>query len=100
MKKICFTVPEDHCEHVKTAMYDAGAGRFEGYDLQCWQVLGQAEFRPLAGSNPTVGETGKLEKVSEYKVKMFCAEEFVGRGNCGDERFSPLRRPPVRGFYN
>lgn len=77
MKKICFTVPVEHCEQVKAAMYDAGAGRFEGYDLQCWQVLGQAEFRPLAGSNPTIGEPGKLENVPEYKVEMFCKEEYA-----------------------
>ena len=77
MKKICFTVPVEHCEQVKTAMFQAGAGRFEGYDLQCWQVLGQAEFRPLPGSNPTIGESGKLEKVPEYKVEMFCEDEFL-----------------------
>ena len=93
MKKICFTVPVDHCEPVKAAMYDAGAGRFEGYDLQCWQVLGQAEFRPLPGSNPTTGETGKLEVVAEYKVEMFCDEEFLDASIAAMKSAHPYEGP-------
>ena len=77
MKKICFTVPVDHCEQVKAAMFDSGAGRFQGYDRQCWQVLGYAEFRPLAGSNPTIGEQGKLERVPEFKVELFCEDCYL-----------------------
>lgn len=77
MKKICFTVPVEHSERVKAAMYDAGAGRYENYDMQCWQVLGQAEFRPLRGANPAIGEIGKLEQVQEYKVEMFCEEHCL-----------------------
>ena len=77
MKKICFTVPVDHCEKVKAAMYEAGAGRFNNYDMQCWKTLGHGEWRPLPGSNPTIGKTGILERVEEYKVEMFCEDELV-----------------------
>ena len=77
MKKISFTVPVQHCEEVKAAMYEAGAGRYENYEMQSWQVLGQAEFKPLAGASPTIGRVGELEKVQEYKVEMFCVDTFV-----------------------
>lgn len=93
MKKICFTVPIDHCEQVKAAMYNAGAGRFGGYDLQCWQVLGQAEFRPLPGANPTIGTTGVLEKVDEYKVELFCEDEYVDASILAMKNTHPYEGP-------
>ncbi len=77
MKKISFTVPVEHLEKVKDAMFEAGAGKYERYDRQCWQTLGQAEFRPLEGANPHTGQMGKLEKVKEYKVEIYCLEENV-----------------------
>src|SRR6185436_12919518 len=77
MKKINFTVPKDYCEKVKLAMFEAGAGKYENYDRQCWQTLGQATFRPLPGANPQIGKLHQLETVDEYKVEMFCEDEFV-----------------------
>lgn len=93
MKKICFTVPVDYCEQVKTAMYKAGAGQFEGYDLQCWQVLGQAEFRPLPGANPTIGEPGQLEKVPEFKVELFCEEKYLNAAVAAMKAAHPYEGP-------
>lgn len=93
MKKICFTVPVDYCEQVKTAMYKAGAGQFEGYDLQCWQVLGQAEFRPLPGANPTIGVSGQLEKVPEFKVELFCEEKYLNEAVAAMKAAHPYEGP-------
>jgi hypothetical protein len=77
MKKISFIVPVDECETVKTSMFDAGAGCFEKYDRVSWQVLGQGQFRPLKGSNPSIGQIGHLEKLDEFRVEMFCAENYL-----------------------
>ena len=77
MYKICFYVPENAVEIVKQAMFSAGAGRIGNYDSCCWQVLGSGQFRPLENSNPTIGETGKIESVSEYKVEMVCEDILV-----------------------
>ena len=35
-------------------------------------MLGEGQFRPLAGSRPYSGKAGQLEKVDEYKVEMIC----------------------------
>jgi hypothetical protein len=77
MYKICFYVPENAVEIVKQAMFSAGAGRIGNYDSCCWQVLGTGQFKPLENSNPAIGETGKVETVSEYKVEMVCEEKIV-----------------------
>ena len=75
--KIEFYVPEEQLEEVKQAMFLAGAGRVGDYDSCAWQVLGQGQYRACAGSTPFKGEQGRLEKLSEYKVEMVCAEEFI-----------------------
>jgi len=77
MYKICYFVPESHLEETKTAVFKAGAGRIGDYDSCCWQTLGQGQFRPLAGSNPYLGQTGKVEKVAEYRVELVCNDEVV-----------------------
>jgi hypothetical protein len=75
--KLCFYVPESHLEQVKVAAFKAGAGRIGDYDSCCWQVSGQGQFRPLAGSAPYIGQQGKVERVAEYRVEMVCARECV-----------------------
>ncbi len=77
MYKLCFYVPAAHLEPVKQALFDAGAGRIGDYDNCCWQVLGQGQFRPLAGSEPFIGTENVVETVAEYKVEMVLADDCV-----------------------
>lgn len=74
MYKLVFFVPESHLELVKEAVFEAGAGQQGDYDHCCWQVLGEGQFRPLRGSQPFIGEQGKVEVVPEYRVEMLCPE--------------------------
>lgn len=74
MVKLSFFVPESHLEPVKEALFAAGAGRIGDYACCCWQTLGQGQFKPLPGSDPYLGEQGKLERVDEYKVEMVCED--------------------------
>jgi hypothetical protein len=75
--KLSLYVPASHLEQVKEALFAAGAGQFKGYDHCCWQTLGEGQFRPLAGSQPYLGETAKLERVVEYKVEMICSAMLI-----------------------
>jgi hypothetical protein len=77
MYKLCFYVPDTHVEQVKQAVFSAGAGRIGAYDNCCWQVLGQGQFRPLAGSQAFIGQPGQLESVAEWKVDLVVADEFI-----------------------
>ncbi len=72
--KLEFYVPASHLEPVKEAMFAAGGGRVGDYDSCAWQTAGQGQYRPLAGSDPYHGQTGKVETVTEYKVEMVCTE--------------------------
>lgn len=75
MIKLCFFVPLEALEAVKSAVFAAGAGRIGQYDQCCWQCEGTGQFRPLDGSDPYLGQTGQLETVVEYKVETVCADE-------------------------
>lgn len=77
MYQLTFYVPASHLDQVKNALFAAGAGRFNDYDQCAWQSLGQGQFRPLADSQPFLGQIGKLERVAEYKVEMICADERI-----------------------
>lgn len=72
MFMLVFYVPIDKAEKVKEAVFAAGGGKLGNYDSCCWQTVGQGQFRPLAGSDPYLGETGRIEKVKELRVEMIC----------------------------
>ena len=40
-------------------------------------MLGQGQFRPLAGSAPFIGTKGQEERLPEYRVEMICADDAV-----------------------
>jgi hypothetical protein len=74
---ICVYLPEEALETVKQAMFAAGAGHFPGYDQCCWQTLGQGQFRPLQGANPSIGNLNQVTIVNEYKLEMICRSEYI-----------------------
>lgn len=77
MYKLGIYVPRSHLEQVKTALFAAGAGRIGNYDSCCWQTPGQGQFRALEGSDPYIGQQGKVELVQEYRVEMVCADDLI-----------------------
>ena len=93
MYKLCFYVPATHLEAVKAAVFAAGAGRIGDYDSCCWQVLGQGQFRPLAGSDPFIGRQGEVEQVAEYRVEMVCDRAVVGAAVAAMKQAHPYEEP-------
>ncbi len=77
MYTLFFYVPESHLEVVKDAVFAAGAGAIGDYQNCCWQVLGQGQFRPMAGSQPFIGEQDHLEQVAEWRVEMVVAAACI-----------------------
>lgn len=77
MVSLVVYVPESHLEEVKQAMFSAGAGRIGNYDSCCWQTKGVGQYRPLPGSDPYLGEAGKVETVDEWKIELVCDPNLV-----------------------
>ena len=78
MLKLTVYIPEADLEAVKTALFEAGAGRYGGYDRCCWEVKGVGQFRPLEGSRPYVGRCDEVARVVEYRVEMICEDADEG----------------------
>jgi len=93
MYKLCFYVPETHLEPVKAAVFAAGGGRIGNYDSCCFQLRGEGQFRPLAGSDPFLGETGELERVAEYRVELICEAAHIASAVAALKAAHPYETP-------
>ena len=86
-------VPDSHVEAVKTALFEAGAGSFGNYDSCCWQTEGNGQFRPLDGSHPFFGATGRVEHVKEWKLEFVVSENVLGDVLDALKRSHPYETP-------
>lgn len=77
MYKLTVFIPEEALEKVKAALFAAGAGTIGNYEQCCWQVKGEGQFMPMAGSNPHLGSQDKLEKVAEWRVEMVVKTSII-----------------------
>lgn len=67
-----YYVPSSHLEKTKKAIFTAGAGNIENYSYCAWQTKGTGQFKPGLKNRAYIGKTGKISKVSEYKVETLC----------------------------
>ncbi|MFG0408064.1 NGG1p interacting factor NIF3 [Pseudomonas sp. FYR_11] len=93
MYKLAFFVPASHVDVVKAAVFAAGGGRIGDYDHCAWQTLGQGQFRPLDGSQPFLGQTGRVEVVEEWKVELVVADELVAQVVAALKQSHPYETP-------
>jgi hypothetical protein len=93
MYKIIFFVPPTHLEKVKTALFEAGAGRASHYKNCAWQVLGEGQFYPLDEANPFLGYKNKLNQIPEYYVEMFCNSECIQEALVALKEAHPYEEP-------
>jgi len=91
--KLCYFVPESHLEKTKEALFQAGAGRIGDYDSCCWQCRGQGQFRPLAGSNPYLGQQGVVEQVDEFRVELVCEDHLIRTAVAALRQSHPYEQP-------
>lgn len=77
--KLVVFVPESHENVVRKALGDAGAGRIGLYDSCSFSVKGKAFFKPLNGSNPTIGSPGSLAEVNEKRIETFCKLDCINK---------------------
>ncbi|HEX8910857.1 MAG TPA: Nif3-like dinuclear metal center hexameric protein [Humisphaera sp.] len=67
--KLVTFVPTDALERVSAAIFEAGAGRIGHYSACSFRTQGTGTFFGEEGSNPTVGQSGRLETAAEVKVE-------------------------------
>ena len=75
--KICVFVPENSLDDVRNAVCRAGAGVIGNYSYCTSASKTTGTFLPNDKANPAIGESGKLEVLSENKLEFICETEKV-----------------------
>ena len=68
-------VPPEALEPVKDALEQLGVGRIGNYDCCLSWYKVNSSWRPLQGATPYLGEVGKLEIATEYKIEFRCTKK-------------------------
>jgi dinuclear metal center YbgI/SA1388 family protein len=77
--KVVVFVPDADLGKVSAAMFAAGAGTIGEYRECGFRVAGTGSFFGGADTNPTVGQKGRSEEVSEWRLEVVCPEAALDR---------------------
>ena len=77
--KLVVYVPKDHENQVLTALAEAGAGQIGRYSHCSFQAEGTGTFLPEEGTDPFIGEAGRLEHASEVRLETILPSVFRAR---------------------
>lgn len=75
--KIAVYTPETHADTVRNAIGEAGGGHIGNYSHCTFSTKGTGRFKPGEGTNPHLGETGKIEQVEEEKIEFICPRNIA-----------------------
>ncbi len=68
-RKLVVFVPAEALDAVRSALFDAGAGRIGEYERCSWYTEGTGTFLGGEESAPAVGEPGREERVPELRLE-------------------------------
>lgn len=72
--KFVVFVPNDYEAEVRNAVSEAGAGHIGEYSHCTYRIEGRGTFKPLAGSEPFIGNQNELTKVEEVRLETIARE--------------------------
>lgn len=70
LKKLFTFAPVDKAEQVRNAIFTAGGGHIGNYSECSFNAEGTGTFKGGEGTNPYVGEAGKLHQEKEIKIEV------------------------------
>lgn len=75
--KLVVFVPDGDLRRVSDAIFTAGAGVIGQYSQCSFRLQGAGTFLAGENTNPTVGEKGRHEEVSEWRLEAVCPKPAV-----------------------
>ena len=75
--KVVVFVPDSDLQKVSDALFAAGAGNIGQYSQCSFRLAGTGTFFGSDATNPTVGQKGRREEVSEWRREAICPESAV-----------------------
>src|SRR6266545_1743165 len=77
--KLVVFVPDSDLQKVSDAVFAAGAGVIGQYNECSYRLAGTGTFFGTDSTNPTVGQKGRREEVSEWRLEVVVPENLVGK---------------------
>jgi hypothetical protein len=74
-RKLVVFVPPEALDAVRDAVFAAGAGRIGDYERCSWYTEGTGTFFGGEGTDPSIGESGREERVPELRLETVFPEE-------------------------
>ncbi len=93
--KVVTFVPEKDVEQVRSALAAAGAGIIGHYKVCSFATPGEGTFLGDESTLPTVGQSGRLERVRELRLEMVCSRAALATAMEILDRFHPYEEPAV-----
>ena len=75
--KLVWFVPEEALDVTREAVFAAGAGRIGDYERCSWYTDGTGTFLGGEGTDPSVGQSGREERVMELRVETVVPQDSV-----------------------
>jgi hypothetical protein len=75
--KLVWFVPREAVDATRAAVFAAGAGRIGEYTHCSWYTAGTGTFLGGEGTDPSVGERGRAERVAELRVETVVPAEHA-----------------------
>jgi dinuclear metal center YbgI/SA1388 family protein len=91
--KVVVFVPDKDLARVSDALFAAGAGQIGQYSECSFRLAGTGTFFGSDATNPTVGQKGRREEVSEWRLEAVCPEENVDSVVAGMRRAHSYEEP-------
>ena len=74
-RKLVVFVPREALDPVRDALFAAGAGRIGDYERCSWYTEGTGTFFGREGTEPSVGQAGREQRVAELRLETVSPEE-------------------------
>ncbi|MFW6148817.1 MAG: Nif3-like dinuclear metal center hexameric protein [Atribacterota bacterium] len=77
--KLAVYVPVEYKNTLQDALFRSGAGQIGNYSETSFSIAGKGSFKPMDGSTPFIGKTGKRELVKEIKIETIFYERNLNK---------------------
>ena len=92
-RKLVVFVPREALDRVRDALFEAGAGRIGDYERCSWYTAGTGTFLGGAGTEPSIGEAGREERVAELRLETVYPLELEAEVVAALRRAHPYEEP-------
>ena len=102
LRKLVVFVPEENADALADALSEAGAGVIGEYTRCTFRTPGTGTFLPGEGTDPYLGERGRLERVEEIRLETVVPAHTAHRAAAAVRAAHPYEEPafdvyPVEG---